>query len=761
MSGTYRLIGRTEAGDLAELYESLLLPSIPVAVKLFLPRTSDPAYARSVAETVRLLQPVRHPGLLHVVDVGFVRQRLAVVREDVDGFTLGVALQRLNTKEVLLPPTVALSIVIQLLETVQLAHDAGVVHGAITPGNVLLARDGFPAICDFGALQALLSVPQLKRTFAHRGRSAYRAPEVTRGETPTEASDVYSLGAIAYELLTLREAVVPGSGVSTRREALPPPSRLDRRINSRLDPSIMRALDPAPQRRFRSCGEFAQALRNFLSAGGGLPGAEEVARFVSELFPNEVSIAAPGPVPFAEPFQLEAVSGAEMEDLHAEEYEASIVQRAPYSRAPTEKEASAETQEAAPGFEEFRPEDYASDDDAPLDDEPEPAGEVRSTELSPAGPLEQGWDAPPGVLAQKSRRPDSPASARAGRNPRVKVIEDFSGPPLGDDEPPVPTGRRAAMRPGPALGDDEPPVPTGRRAAMRPAQSPGAEEEPPKRPALRPAKGAGGRAPGQETAILPAGGGAPAAPAAADVTVLRQQSRGRAEATEALPAEPRSERRMAPPKAEGRVRSDMAEPAPSDRHLPVHQRFDTVETPRVDAVAAGTRRKRLLFIAGGIALVGLFMFAVAAWRLGLEQVQEPELPRYDPNAPAANGTQTPPANPSALKPIAPPPPAPPANPGARDIEDEDVDEDTAEPGVPSKNQRAFLTLRTNLPANVFIDGAKVRRTTPLLNYPVRAGTRDIRVVAISTGEQKDFQLRFSRGQHQKLDEQFQPPPTRR
>ncbi|WP_223632193.1 serine/threonine-protein kinase [Corallococcus sp. EGB] len=753
MSGTYRLTGRTEAGDLAELYEALLLPTIPVAVKLFLPRTSDPAYARALAETVRMLQPVRHPGLLHVVDVGFVRQRLAVVREDAEGFTLGVALQRLNTKEVLLPPAVALSIVIQLLETVQLAHDAGVVHGAITPGNVLLARDGFPAICDFGALQALLAVPQLKRTFAHRGRSAYRAPEVTKGEAPTEASDVYSLGAIAYELLTLREAVVPGSGVSTRREALPPPSRLDRRINSRLDPAIMRALDPAPQRRFRSCGEFAQALRNFLSASGGLPGAEEVARFVAELFPNEVSLAAPGPVPFAEPFVLEPISGAEMEDLHAEEHEASIVQRAPYSRAPTEQEASAETQEAAaPAFEEFRPEDYAPSDDEP-ESEFDPEGEVRSTELSPAGPLEQGWDAPPGVLAQKPRKPEGPAP-RAGRNPRVKVIEDFTGPPLGDDEPPVPTGRRAAMRPAPPLGGDEPVPPSGRRPALHPGQPAVLEQEAPsaaKRPALRPARGAGGRGPGQETAVLASMG----APEAADAGAPGQERRGRAEPTEALPPEPGSGRRMSPPKAEGRVRHDMATPAPSDRHLPVNQRFDTVETPRMDAVDRALRRKRLVFIAGGIALVGVFMFAVAAWRLGLEPVHEPELPRYDPDAPAANSTSSR-ANPSALKPIAPPPAAPPSDPSARDIEDED-----AEPGVPPRNQRAFLTLRTNLPANVFIDGAKLRRVTPLVNYPVRVGTRDIRVVAISTGEQKDFQLRFSRGQHQKLDEQFQPPPTRR
>lgn len=254
--------------------------------------------------------------------------------------------------------------------------------------------------------------------------------------------------------------------------------------------------------------------------------------------------------------------------------------------------------------------------------------------------------------------------------------------------------------------------------------------------------------------MLPSAG----APASADASVPRQERRGRAEPTEALPAEPRSERRAAPPKAEGRVRHDMAIPAPSDRHLPVNQRFDTVETPRRGAVDPATRRKRLLFIAGGIALVGLFMFAVAAWRLGLGPVHEPGVPRYDPNAPAPNGT---PANPSALKPIAPPPPAPPPTPGARDIEDGDAEEETAEPGLPPRNQRAFLTLRTNLPATVYIDGAKVRRTTPLVNHPVRVGTRDIRVVAIATGEQKDFQLRFSRGQHQKLDEQFQPPPTRR
>ncbi|RKH99772.1 serine/threonine protein kinase, partial [Corallococcus praedator] len=120
------------------------------------------------------------------------------------------------------------------------------------------------------------------------------------------------------------------------------------------------------------------------------------------------------------------------------------------------------------------------------------------------------------------------------------------------------------------------------------------------------------------------------------------------------------------------------------------------------------------------------------------------------------------ASPTQLRPIAPPPPAPPPSSSSQDLEDQEDDgAEASEPAVPAKAQRAFLTLRTNLPARVYIDGARVSRTTPLVNFPVRVGTRDIRVVALSTGERKDFQLRFSRGQHQKLEEQFQPPPTRR
>src|SRR5574337_129314 len=134
MPVSYRLTGRLEAGDLAELFraerEDVNGPT-PVVVKLFHPRTTDPGYASDIADTEQKLAGEFHSGIAHVIDIGLVKQRLAIVREDKGGFALGQALQRLNTKEVLLSMPLALSYVLGLLELMQLAHDNGVVHGAL------------------------------------------------------------------------------------------------------------------------------------------------------------------------------------------------------------------------------------------------------------------------------------------------------------------------------------------------------------------------------------------------------------------------------------------------------------------------------------------------------------------------------------------------------------------------------------------------------------------------------------------------------
>ncbi|SES89713.1 serine/threonine protein kinase [Stigmatella erecta] len=664
MSASYRLTGRVEPGDLAELYQATQEGGGSVVVKLFHAKTSDPAYARVLADTSRVLNPLRPTGIIPVVDMGFVRQRLAVVREHVEGFTLGTALQRLNTKEVLLPSALALHLVIQLLEAVQRAHEVGVVHGAITPGNLLLSRDGVPGICDFGALKALMAVPELKRAFATRGRSAYRAPEVGKGEEPSELSDIYSLGAIAYELLTLREALVVGSGLSTRRDGLPPPSRLDRRINSRLDPVILRALDPLPQRRFRSAGEFAGGLRNFLASHGGMPGVEDLRRFTRELVPNEVNFSTLGPVPFSEPFALTAVSGAEIAHLRAEPLDVSVVVRTPFSPALSEEETEAKTQEAAPAFEAYVPEASASLEplrtgaSAPVD-------ENENTAPTPPSAQDVHWDAPAGPMASVPRKPlASPGGStgaregtRVGRNPRLKWVEDVPDAP------------------------------------ERPA------EEPPEEAATSVRK-----------RLVAREAPAPVQPSA---------------------AKDRPEIPMPPPTQEG---------------IPVAKRR-RLFTEELNLLKTTRRQRRALSLAGAFALVGLFAFVLATWERPAPGDVSPAPPEAPPVAAQAGGPGSPLREPPPAQPI-PVPPAP-----------EPREQAVAE-APPVRAQAAFVTLRANAPARVFIDGVPLSRRTPLVRYPVKPGTRLIVLESVSTGERAEFRLHFERGKTRAIEQKFKPVPRR-
>ena len=455
----YRLVGRLETGELAELYRASRDGSAPVVVKLFHSRTSDAAYARDVADTARLLGGVTHPLVVPVLEIGLVRQRLAIVRQDVGKVTLGQALNRLNTREVVLPPMVALGLVLELLDALQEGHAAGVVHGALTPGNVVLTAEGRPAICDFGALRALEASPVLKRSFGARGRSSYRAPEVAKGEDPSVESDVYSVGAIAYELLTLKEVVqAEGVKVSTRRTTLPPPSRVDRRVNARLDPILLRALDLNPGRRYHSAREFAQALRDFVAVNGGLPAREEQRRFVATIFPNEVNLDHLGPVPFGEPFRLKEVAGADLEAL--EDRSVVLTPRDPFSGG--EVDAMAETETGLPV----------------LDD---PGGPVPATEgtqpdgqpLGDGAPPAASWDAPPAAVAVTRRAGLSSPGAQKALERRVRVIEDFQAvaPQTTDTlEEPLPVLMpRHPPRPEPA---PPPPAPaTVETPAMGPTDS--------------------------------------------------------------------------------------------------------------------------------------------------------------------------------------------------------------------------------------------------------------------------------------------------
>ncbi len=416
----YRLVGRLESSELSELYRAERPTGAQVVVKLFHPKTSDVAYAKVIADYASRLQSVNTAGIARVLEVGFLQRRLAIVREDRGKYTLGQALNRLNTREVVLPPAVALAFVIELADTLDAAHRAEVVHGALTPGNVLLGADGRSALADFGALEALMASDGLRRAFGARGRSSYRAPELKAAGAGTPASDVYALGALAYELLTLKEPSVGRDSLSTRQgEKLPPPSRLVRRLHSRIDPIIMRALEPSATRRHRSAAELADGLREFLSAQGGIPGRDDVKKFVEELFPRDVVLNQLGPVPFDGQFELEPIAG--VSGLVAAELP-EVGVRPSFSGGVIDDRTS--TSDGLPVF--AITGEPSAHETQPLSKADANDPSLQETMKSPPPPLDPPkritWDAPVGPI------PDGPKPGEAVDevSKRLKAIEDFA-----------------------------------------------------------------------------------------------------------------------------------------------------------------------------------------------------------------------------------------------------------------------------------------------------------------------------------------------
>ncbi|MBS2029185.1 MAG: protein kinase [Deltaproteobacteria bacterium] len=379
MGHTYQLAARVEAGEVSELFRGTQNRNREVTLKLFAPRLSDPEYGKALVDASRKVGALGHPAILHYEDIGTVEHQLCCVRAHVEGYHLGTALSRLQSKEVVLTAPVALQIGVEVMRAVGTAHEAGLVHGALTPANIQVSRDGKVYVNDFMALWAMRQAASM-RALADRGRQAYRAPEVAKGAEPDPAADVYSVGAILYELLTLREvAASRGGGVSTRRDVLTPPSRLDRRVNARLDPLIMRALDPLKSRRHKNCLEMAESIEAFLAAQGGVPGRAEIGKFVAELFPNEVNLAgSSSDLPFKQEFGLRPVAeGVSIPGLKIE-----VSERISYSQASIDISELLSDDEA--GTQELTAADNV--DQLEVTAPPEPPKPITS------------WDAPPGQL---------------------------------------------------------------------------------------------------------------------------------------------------------------------------------------------------------------------------------------------------------------------------------------------------------------------------------------------------------------------------
>jgi eukaryotic-like serine/threonine-protein kinase len=267
VAGRYELEELVGTGGMSSVYRARdRVLDRHVAIKILHERfTRDEDYLERFRREARAAAQLSHPNIVTVIDRGDEEGRPFIVFEFVDGETL----KRLVEREAPLPVGEALELSLQVAEALAFAHGRGVIHRDVKPQNVLLAEDGRAKVTDFGIARSVDIDVAVTQTGTVLGTGDYMAPEQALGEQTSERSDVYSLGAVLYELLS-GDVVFSGDSfvaVAMQHASAPPPSLLQRRPDCpvRLAAAVDRCLAKEPEERFASMQELVRELEACLS----------------------------------------------------------------------------------------------------------------------------------------------------------------------------------------------------------------------------------------------------------------------------------------------------------------------------------------------------------------------------------------------------------------------------------------------------------------------------------------------------------------
>jgi len=205
-----------------------------------------------------------HPHIARIHQIGEHNGRPFLVLEYIDGGALTDVLQR-GPMEF----RAACELLIHIADAIEYAHEQGVIHRDLKPGNVMLATDGRPRVCDFGLARKLDSQFTLHATGSVVGTPAYMAPEQARGDSVTRAADLYALGATLYHTLTGRPPFQASTPWEILNQVMTDDPIAVRDLNASIPKDLAtichRAMHKNPERRFPDAAEFAAELRRFLN----------------------------------------------------------------------------------------------------------------------------------------------------------------------------------------------------------------------------------------------------------------------------------------------------------------------------------------------------------------------------------------------------------------------------------------------------------------------------------------------------------------
>jgi serine/threonine protein kinase len=265
--GKYELLEEIGRGGMGVVYRARQ-PDLDrlVAIKMILSRRlASPDDVHRFHAEARAAGSLRHPNIVAIHDAGEVHGQHFFAMDFVEGRSLAQALAGGPFE-----PRQAAQCLATIGRAVQYLHEHHIIHRDLKPSNILLAPDGTPFVTDFGLAKALAFDSPHTQTGTMVGTLGYMAPEQTLGDSGSVSpqSDVYSLGAILFELLTGRPPFVNASPFDTLMQVMeedpPRPRKLNRNVPLSLEWICLKCLEKQPRNRYESAAALVDDLERFL-----------------------------------------------------------------------------------------------------------------------------------------------------------------------------------------------------------------------------------------------------------------------------------------------------------------------------------------------------------------------------------------------------------------------------------------------------------------------------------------------------------------
>ena len=302
--GKYYLLERINVGGMAEVYKAKAFgvegfERLLAVKKILSSIAEDESFINMFIDEAKIAGQLNHPNIAQIFDLGNFEGSYFIALEYIGGKDLKTIFERgRRLGEKVSIPRICY-IIMKVCEGLAHAHhkkdaqgrDLSIVHRDVSPQNVLLSYEGEVKIIDFGIAKAQGKTSQTQVGIL-KGKFSYMSPEQVRGLHVDNRSDIFSLGIVLYELLTLERLFLGESDFDTlekiRKVEMSPPSLYNPHIPKELEDIVLKALAKSPEERFQTASEFAEALEQFMRNQGHYFTNKDLAGYMKESFSADI-----------------------------------------------------------------------------------------------------------------------------------------------------------------------------------------------------------------------------------------------------------------------------------------------------------------------------------------------------------------------------------------------------------------------------------------------------------------------------------------